>query len=63
MTAQRMKHGISSREFHNQLKRDPSLWRRLVIEIGTMEDADGGVLMLGNCRVCMSTIARKVQHG
>lgn len=60
----RLKHGATSRAFHEALKRDVDLWERLTIPVGVMPDGDGGVLALANCRVCLSTIAKptKVQR-
>lgn len=54
----RLKHGATSRAFHEALKRDVELWERLTIPVGVMADGDGGVLALANCRVCLSTIAK-----
>lgn len=61
VASHRLKHNANSREFHAALKSDAALWDRLVIPIGTMPDGDGGVLALGNCRVCLSTIAISVR--
>ena len=56
----RLKHGVDGMRFHDELKRNPEAWERLVIEIGAMPDGGGRTLVLGNCRVCMSTIAKEV---
>ena len=58
----RIKHGTDSRKFHAELKADPALWERLVIPIGVMPDGDGAVLALGNCRVCLSTLAVRLHE-
>ena len=60
IASHRLKHNLNTNQFHAAVKDDAALWDRLVIPIGTMADADGGVLALGNCRVCMSTLARPV---
>lgn len=57
-TSRRMKHGATSRAFHEALKQDVELWERLTMPVGVMPDGDGGVLALANCRVCLSTIAK-----
>lgn len=58
MTGRRLRHGTRADAAHDDMKLDPTLWDRLVIPIGTMPDGDGAVLELGNCRLCLSTIAR-----
>ena len=60
VASHRLKHNANTREFHAALKDDAALWDRLVMPIGTMPDGDGGMLALGNCRVCLSTLARHV---
>jgi len=60
VASRRLKHNLNTNQFHAALKDDAALWDRLVMPIGTMPDGDGGMLALGNCRVCLSTLARHV---
>ena len=56
----RLTHGTDDKKFHDALKRDPELWERLTLPGGEMDDGDGGILVLGTCRVCLSTISKKL---
>lgn len=44
---------------HAEIKACPVRWASEIQPIGKMDDGDGGVIVLGNCR-CGSTLARQM---